>query len=151
MTSPSPVLWALLPPAVIVLDTKALRPLAKLPQCVLFWRVTECLTWSVLWLQMFMGTFGLRSWLPLVVGERVKKKCSPFWNPILRGISTVLAAVGKWGWRVGLGTLLTFSHMLVEFNSQKLVYICIQSQTLKLGPFFPFKKCKVKERKKKEG
>lgn len=105
LTSPSPVLWALLPPAVIMPDIKALRPLAKLPQCVLFWGVTECR--GLCYGCCPRGTFGLRSWLPLVVGERVKKKCSPFWKPILRGISTVLAAVGKWGGRIGLGALLT--------------------------------------------
>lgn len=61
------------------------------------------------------------------------------------------AAMGKCGGREGESgsSAHVFSHMLVsvEFNFQKLVYICILSQALKLGSFFPFKKCKVEKRK----
>lgn len=61
------------------------------------------------------------------------------------------AAMGKCGGRKGEseGSAHVFSHMLVsvEFNFQKLVYICILSQALKLGSFFPLKKCKVEKRK----
>lgn len=42
-----------------------------------------------------------------------------------------------------------FSYMLVEFNFQKLVYICILSQTLKLESFFPFKNVNLKKEKKR--
>lgn len=108
--------------------------------------------WSVLWLLSPMGTFGLRSWLPSVVGERVSEVLSTLETYPQGSFYTVgcHGKVGREGWLASEPGPVSepgsfahmFSHILVlaVFNFQKLVYICILSQPLKLGSFFPFKR-----------
>lgn len=93
-----------------------------------------------------MGTFGLSSWLPLAVGERLSEVLSTL-ETCPQGNFYNVGCHGKMGRKGESGTFAhMFSHMLVLviFNFQKVVYIGILGQLLKLVSFFPFKKCKLK-------
>lgn len=138
-TSAWPVLWALLPPAAP--DTETLRT-TDITASVLPLEATECLALCCDCCPM--GTFGLRFWLSLVVGERESAVLSTL-ETCPQGNFYNCWLPGKMRRKDELRTFAHVSHMLVLvfFNFQKF-NVGVLCQILKLGCFFPFKTCKLK-------